>query len=85
MNSDPAYSCMIEEAIPLTEQELRKVENDLGFSYRQGISELIYGMVTCRPDFSFPLIKLSQYSIKPALAYFTAVQELYNYICATKT
>ena len=42
-------------------------------------------MVTCRPDISFPLIKLSQYSTKPTLAHFKAVQELYNYIRATKS
>ena len=40
-------------------------------------------MVTCRPDISFPLIKLSQYSTRPALEHFKAVQELYDYIRAT--
>ena len=42
-------------------------------------------MVTCRPDISFPLIKLSQYSTKPAVEHFQAVQELYDYIRATKS
>ena len=42
-------------------------------------------MDTCRPDISFPLIKLSQYSTKPALEHFKAVQELYNYIRFTKS
>ena len=85
MNSDPAYNRRIEEAVPLTDKELQKAEKKFGFSYRQGIGELIYGMVTCRPDISFPLIKLSQYSTKPALEHFEAVQELYNYIRSTKS
>lgn len=85
MNSDPAYNRRIEDAVPLTDKELQKVEKKFGFSYRQGIGELIYGMVTCRPDISFPLIKLSQYSTKPALEHFEAVQELYNYIRSTKS
>ena len=44
-----------------------------------------HGMVTCRPYISFPLIKLSQYSAHPTLHHFKALQELYNYIRATKT
>ena len=82
MKSDPEYNHKIEKATPLTNKDLRKVEIDFGFIYRQGIGELIYGMVTCRPDISFPLIKLSQYSMKPALKHFTAMQGLYNYIRA---
>mmetsp|Transcript_28602 Transcript_28602/g.27508 ORF Transcript_28602/g.27508 Transcript_28602/m.27508 type:complete len:193 (-) Transcript_28602:158-736(-) len=40
-------------------------------------------MVTCRPEISFPLIKLSQYITKPDLEHFKVVQELYTYIRAT--
>ena len=84
MNSDPAYNRMIEEAIALTDKELQKAEKDFGFGYRQDIGELIYGMVTCRPDISFPLIKLGQYSTKLALEHFIVVQTQYDYIRATK-
>ena len=41
-------------------------------------------MVTCRPDISFPLIKLSQYSSKPAKNHFEAVKQLYLYLQSTK-
>ena len=37
-------------------------------------------MVTCRPDISFPLIKLSQYSSQPALIHFEAVRKIYAYL-----
>ena len=36
---------------------------DLG--YRQGVGELIYGMVTCLPDFLFTTVKLAQFSAYP--------------------
>ena len=40
-------------------------------------------MVTCRPNIYLPLIKLSQYSAKPALEHSKAVQEFYDYSKAT--
>ena len=40
-------------------------------------------MVTCRPDISFPLIKLSQYSSAPARAHFQGVQGIFNYLRKT--
>ena len=41
-------------------------------------------MVTCRPDISFPVIKLAQYSTKPSAIHFEAVKEIYRYLNATK-
>ena len=54
-------------------------------NYRQCIGELIYAMDTCRPDISFPLIKLSQYSINPAKEHYEAVKELFYYLQCTKS
>ena len=42
-------------------------------------------MVTCRPDISFPLIKLSQYSANPAKMHFVALKELYCYLRDTSS
>ena len=67
MNDDSAYTEMIEDVTPLSEQDLIQTEKDDGFSYRQYIGELVYAMVACRPDISFPLINLIQYSTSPAL------------------
>jgi hypothetical protein len=36
------------------------------FRYRCGIGELIWAMITCRPEISFPVTKLSQFSAHPA-------------------
>ena len=46
MNSDPAYNHRIEETTTLMDKKQSKVEKKYNFSYRQGIGELIYGMVT---------------------------------------
>ena len=53
------------------------------FNYRQAIGELIFALVTCRPDISFPLIKLSQYSQNPAEVHYKAVIKIFHYLKAT--
>ena len=83
MSEDKAYNQLIESATPLDDKELCQTEKEYGFSYRQGIGELIYAMVTCRPDISFPLFKLSQYSAAPAKSHFEAVQGIFNYLHKT--
>lgn len=58
MRADNDYIRTLEEATPLTEDERVQYESTLGFSYRQAIGEIIYALVTCRPDISFAAIKL---------------------------
>ena len=68
----------------LTETQRETLEKKLGFTYRQAIGELIYALVTCRPDIYFACIKLSQYSSAPSLAHFEAlIKHLYKYLAAT--
>ena len=85
MIDTPEYNRNIEEATQLDNIALKEVEKQFGFTYRQGIGELLYAMIACRPDISFPLIKLSQYSTRPALIHFKAVQQLYKYLEQTPT
>ena len=59
MPDDKAYNRKIEEAPPLDTCVLKNMEQKYGYSYRQGVGELIYAMVTCCPDISYPIIKLS--------------------------
>ena len=40
-------------------------------------------MVTCRPDISYPVIKLSQYSSKPATVHYQAIKDIYRYLATT--
>ena len=61
------------------------LEKEMKFNYRQAIGELIYAMVTCRPDISSPLIKLSQDSNNPAREHYVAVRDIFRYLSCTKS
>ena len=84
MDDSNEFKKSLETATPFTEEELKQHEKHIGFGYRQAIGELIYAMVTCRMDISFPIIKLAQYSTKPSAIHFEAVKDLYRYLNATK-
>ena len=84
MHSDSEYAKQLETAESLSEEELKNVEKEFKFSYRQAIGEILYALVTCRMDISFALTKLSQYSTKPARVHFEAVAALYRYLHATE-
>ena len=84
MISDTKYQENIETAEPANDDELLELEKKYKFSYRQIIGELIYAMVTCRPDISYPLIKLSQYCTTPSKLHFEAAQQILDYLVATK-
>jgi hypothetical protein len=83
MNSDPKYHKELEQYTPLTDVERHALEKEVGFGYRQAVGEIIYAMVTCRPDISFAIIKLSQYSVSPGKIHFEALQHLYKYLIHT--
>ena len=85
MSKDKEYNKTIESATPLDDKELLKIEKEYGFSYRQDIGKLIYAMMICRPDMSFPLIKLSQYSSAPVRVHFQGFQGIFNYLRKTIT
>ena len=77
MNPDNDYKRKLEISEPLTEDELKKHEKQMGFGYRQAIGEKIYNMVTCQSDISFPVIKLAQYSTKSSVIQFEAVKNIF--------
>ena len=58
--------------MPIPEAELKSVETKMDFTYKQGIGELIYAMITYCSGISFSFIKLNQYSTKPAQIHFEA-------------
>ena len=85
MNYDTTYQRNIELARPpaLADDKI-KLQLRMGFNYRQAIGELLYAMVTCRPDISYACIKMSQYSKDPAEEHYKAVREIFNYLAQTK-
>lgn len=85
MNPDPSFQRELENQPIPTPQEIHDLELEYGFGYRQAIGELIYALVTCRPDISYPVIKLSQYSTRPTRLHFEAIKVIYRYLNHTKT
>ena len=63
---------------PVLEQDKQSLQIEMGLNYRQDIGELIFLMITCRPDISFPLIKLSQYSVNPAKEHYEAQNKSFD-------
>ena len=84
MKDNPEYHRQLENATPLSDDERENIESSLKFTYRQAIGELIYALVTCRPDLSFSIVKLAQYSAAPAAIHFEAVKQVYKYLQATQ-
>ena len=58
-------------------------QNQAGFSYRAAIGELIYALITARPDISYSTTKLAQYSANPLPCHYTAVKQVFAYLNAT--
>jgi deoxyuridine 5'-triphosphate nucleotidohydrolase len=84
MTDDKQYITKMEKAeLPKNAMEKSNLQIKMNYNYRQAIGELIYAMVTCRPDISFPLIKLSQYSANPAEIHYKAVIDIFRYLHAT--
>ena len=85
MRADSQYQATLETTEGPTEpHEQQQLEEQMGFSYRQAIGELIYAMTTNRIDISAATIKLSQYSNNPAKCHYQAVKQVFIYLYATK-
>ena len=64
-------------------KEYHALEKEMKFKYRKAIGELLFAMVTTRPDISFPVIKLSKFSNNPGKIHYTAVKNIFRYLRAT--
>ena len=85
MSTDKDFQYQLEnQQIPTKEEVIPKLEEEMEFGYCQAIGELIYALTTCRPDISYPAIKLSQYATQPTHIHFDAVKEINQYLKATK-
>ena len=84
MKATPQHQRLLENTPKASDEEIKLLERETGFSYRTAIGELIYAMITCRPDISYSVIKLSQYSTRPAAIHFEAVKMFFKYMWQTK-
>ena len=48
--------------------------------YRRAVGSLIYAMICTRPDLSWIVTKLSQYSNNPTICHWTAIKRVFRYI-----
>ena len=76
MKEDGKYQMLLETMTLLTPAEAKALQNEY-FNYQQANGEAIYAMVTCRPDTSYAIIKLSQYSMNPAAIHYQALRHLF--------
>ena len=85
MQSDSTSQGMLESAdLPSSSMEIKRL-HDAHFNYRQVIGEAMYAMVTCQPNISYAVIKVSQYSSNPAEVHYKAARQLMNYLALTKS
>ena len=59
---------------PILEDEKQTLQLEMGLNYRQAVGKFIFVLITCCPKTSFPLIKLSQYSVNPAQEHYEALK-----------
>jgi hypothetical protein len=86
MRTETAFMATLELTEgPVEEHEKKALEKEMGFSYRQVIGEAIFAMTICRIDISPAIIKLSQYSEKPAKCHYQALKNLFAFLNATKS
>ena len=84
MRSDSKYITQLETSSgPDTQDEKDALQQSMNFSYRQALGEILYAMVTCRPDISFSVIKLSQYANNPAEIHYQALKNVFRYLRTT--
>ena len=78
MTSDSKIIRELEQTVgPDNSIDKIKLEKEIHFLCCTAIGELIYIMVTCRPDISFAVTKLSQYENKPNKCHYVAVKNLF--------
>ena len=70
---------------PTDSQGQQEFIKEHGFKYRNTTGELIFAMVTCREDISYPVLKLSQFNNSPAKCHAEAIKNVYRYLSMTLT
>ena len=83
MRDESECQTELETATPPTPAEARAPQK-AHFNHRQAIGEATHAMVTCRPDMSHAVIKLSQHLINPLATHCQAVRHLFIHSALTK-
>jgi hypothetical protein len=83
MNPSNEFVRALDDATPLDPVERTRADNTR-FRYRAAIGELIRPMITTRPEISYPVVKLSQFSSNTAKVNYDAVYGIFQYLFGTR-
>ena len=79
-----SYQTILDRAeSPTSETDKIKLEEEMGFNYRNALGEALFAMITCRLDISFPIIKLSKFANNPARDHYKALKKVFRYLRET--
>ena len=67
-----------------SEQFQSKLSDDMGIKYRNALGEVIYALVTCRPDISYAVVKCAQATIHPHEIHYHGLKHLLKYVYTTR-
>jgi hypothetical protein len=79
MNPSNEFVRALDSVEPLEPSERSRLENTR-FRYGAMIGELIWPMITTRPELSYPVVKLSQFATSPATIHYDAVSGIFQYL-----
>jgi hypothetical protein len=81
---NPSNKCVhaLDDATPFDSIERTRADNT-HFCYRAATGELIWRMITTRPEIWYPDIKLSQFSPNPAKVHYDALYGIFQYLFGT--
>jgi len=85
MSSDSKFMERFDTTVgPMDDDKRIELERRKGFKYRQATGELLFAMVTCRPDIAHAVLKLTQHNANPDEIHFDAATDVYKYLLSTK-
>ena len=61
------------------------LEKTMALKYKNVIAELIYTLVTCRPDISFTVVKWAQATTAPHEIHYHTIRHILKYLYVTKS
>ena len=70
------------EGDPIIQSDLKK---RMQIAYRSGVGEIIYALVTCRPDISHAVVHCTQACVCPHEIHYHAVKHVLKYLYLTKS
>ena len=83
MNPSNEFVRALDSAEPLDPTQRSRLDSTR-FRYRAAIGELIWPMITTRPELSYPVVKLSQFASSPATIHYDAVYGIFQYLSGTR-